>query len=193
MDTVHVKKKFTRLDLTPGLNRSAVSAAYGRMPGVVILRVPTVDDWPLWRDVRLAALADAPTAFKSTLAGWATGGEQRWRKRLAMPWTHNVVAMLDGLPVGVASGVPADDGAMELRSVWVSPEVRGQGVGDLLISAVLAWAARSAASTMRLAVVPGNDSAVGRYRRHGFVHTQALGELLPDGMTREQVMAKPLS
>ena len=41
-------------------------------------------DWWLWRELRLAALAEAPAAFSSTLAEWSGAGdtEQRWRARL---------------------------------------------------------------------------------------------------------------
>jgi ribosomal protein S18 acetylase RimI-like enzyme len=37
-----------------------------------------------------------------------------------------------------------------------------------------------------------NEEAIALYRRHGFVETGELGDLLPDGVRREQVMAKSL-
>lgn len=97
----------------------------------------------MWREVRLAALAEAPEAFKSRLEDWDNGGEAQWRARFEMPGTYNAVAVLNGRPAGMASGVPGDDGAGELRSVWVSPRARGRSVGDQLIAAVQDWAARS--------------------------------------------------
>lgn len=136
------------------------------------LRVVTTEDWPLWREVRLAALTEAPDAFKSRLADWPNGGEQRWRARLEMPETYNVVALLDDQAVGMSSGVPCDDGISELRSVWVSRAARGRGVGDRLIASVEAWARRTGATTLRLAVIPGNEAAIALYRRNGFIDTR---------------------
>ncbi|MFI0780814.1 GNAT family N-acetyltransferase [Streptomyces sp. NPDC021212] len=153
---------------------------------MVRLQVLTADDWPLWREVRLAALTDAPHAFKATLADWHRGGEERWRARLTMPGAFHVVALQDGRAVGVAGGVPGADGVRELRSVWVGPEARGLGVGDLLLAAVEGWARRSGGTTLKLAVFPGNDAAIALYRRHGFADQSV------DGVTGEQVMVKAL-
>jgi ribosomal protein S18 acetylase RimI-like enzyme len=149
-------------------------------------------EWALWRDVRLAALAQAPEAFRSRLADWAGGGERRWRERLAMADAHNIVAVRDGHAVGVARGVPDADGAAWLHSVWVSPEVRGLGVGRRLVASVEEWARGRGAAGLRLAVLPGNDAAIELYRRQGFAPTGEAGETPPDGATTELIMAKPL-
>ncbi|PZH16783.1 GNAT family N-acetyltransferase, partial [Streptomyces sp. NTH33] len=154
---------------------------------MVHLRVLTKSDWPLWREVRLAALGEAPQAFKARLADWHSGGEERWRERLEMPDAYNIVALLGGRTVAVASGLPGDSGACELRSVWVSPQARGRGVGDRLIAAVERWALQSGATTLKLAVIPGNESAIALYQRNGFIIAEELGDLLADGVTRERV------
>ncbi|MFL6124582.1 N-acetyltransferase family protein [Actinophytocola sp.] len=140
---------------------------------MVTLRVLTLDDWAVWRVVRLAALADAPHAFRVGLADWDRGGEDEWRARLALPGAHNVVAFLGDRPVGVARGVPGADGC-ELRSVWVAPEARGHGVGGRLLAEVEAWAARTGAASVRLAVFPDNTAAVALYTRHGYVPVGAV-------------------
>ncbi|MEZ5378209.1 MAG: GNAT family N-acetyltransferase [Acidimicrobiales bacterium] len=98
------------------------------------------DDWSVWREVRLAALGDAPDAFGSTLDDWVDAAPERWRSRLAdVPC--NVIAWRDGVPVGQASGTERDEaGRIELISMWVDPIARGTATVDLLVDAVATWA-----------------------------------------------------
>jgi ribosomal protein S18 acetylase RimI-like enzyme len=159
---------------------------------VIELRVLTPDDWRLWRELRQAALGEAPYAFGSRLADWQGEGdrEERWRDRLSIPGLHLVV-LLDGQPVGMASGVPEGDGVAELISMWVSPAARGHGAGDRLMSAVEQWARQSGAHTLKLAVSEGNEKAIALYQRSGFTDTGEW-ELMPDGVRRELIMEKKL-
>lgn len=156
------------------------------------LRQLSDDEWPVWRDARIAALTDAPHVFKSRLADWETTGERFWRARMERPDTYNVVAVLDDLPVGMASGVPDDEGVPWLHSMWVSPAARGQGVGARLIDSVRSWAEEAGAAVLKLAVVPANEPAIALYVKYGFVLTDEPGELLADGVTREKVMIRAL-
>ncbi|MGY4919495.1 GNAT family N-acetyltransferase [Streptomyces sp. 900116325] len=160
------------------------------------LRTLESDDWPVWRELRLAALAEAPYAFGSTPAEWQGSGdrEERWRTRLSIPGAKDFVALLDGLPVGMVSGVPGEEAEnVELISLWVNPTARGQGVGDYLIRAVERWGAERGARTLWLSVMPDNHKAAALYERHGFTDTDEPGDLLPGGVGRERVMAKSLA
>ena len=132
------------------------------------LQLLSEDDWAAWRDLRLAALREAPYAFCSTLADWQNAGESRWRKRLAdVP--YNVIAELNGRPAGMVSGVAPDrEGTAELISLWVAPFARGRGVGDALLEAVRCWAVETGATRLALQVFDGNATAKALYRRHGF-------------------------
>jgi ribosomal protein S18 acetylase RimI-like enzyme len=140
---------------------------------VIVIEEVVPDDWPCWKALRLQALADAPDAFSSTYATWQNADEARWRARLR-DVAYNVVAMDDGVPVGLSSGVDSDP--VELISLWVSPLVRGKGAGDALVRAIVAWAAPRAT---RLNVYPDNAHAIALYRRNGFVERGVVeGELV---------------
>lgn len=131
----------------------------------------TEDEWALWRDVRLRALADAPDAFGATLADWQGDGdvEERWRVRL-VDVPLNVVASVDGSAVGQVSGTAPDErGRCELVSMWVDVSVRGTGVGEALVDEVIAWAGSVGGVAVVLSVRESNTRAVELYARAGFV------------------------
>ncbi|MFD6161514.1 GNAT family N-acetyltransferase [Nocardia sp. NPDC060256] len=135
------------------------------------VRVVRSDDWQLWRELRLAALADAPYAFASRLAEWKGDGDRegRWRARLSIPGSCNVIAVLDGRPVGMVSGFPGPQtGVAELGTLWVGRSARGQGIGDCLVQAVEQWAMQLGVDVLLLTVSPDNKPAVALYRRNGF-------------------------
>ncbi|MFF2952475.1 GNAT family N-acetyltransferase [Kitasatospora sp. NPDC057965] len=175
------------------------------MIGLRVLTPADPADWPLWRDARLASLADAPYAFRVRLADWPAGGEEQWRARFArVDAVHVVAVAADGRPVGLAGGLPGPDGkrndgpdggggVSELRSVWVGPRARGLGIGDDLLGAVEEWARRRGSTSLRLAVLPGNTAAVALYRRHGFVDAGGEAGGNPANGAAERVMVKRLA
>ncbi|MDP9393568.1 MAG: GNAT family N-acetyltransferase [Actinomycetota bacterium] len=140
---------------------------------MVDVLVLTPDDWQLWRQLRLAALAEAPDAFGATLAEWSGSrdAEQRWRDRLAnVPL--NLVLTVDGEPIGMVSATaPNVDGEVELIGLWVAPSGRGRGVGSEAVQQVAAWArAEHPGRALVLSVKRDNRAARALYERHGFVN-----------------------
>ena len=143
-------------------------------------------DEALLRDLRVAALTDSPAAFGSTLQREHARSVDDWRR-----WFSPGVTFLwrDEAGAGgglVAAVVDAAGGRAELMSMWVRPDLRGHGVGDALVGAVIQWSQHQALSLL-LHVVEDNEAAAGLYLRHGF---RATGEVrvLPDGV-RELIMA----
>jgi GNAT superfamily N-acetyltransferase len=125
------------------------------------------DYWAQLRDARLAALAEAPYAFGSTLAREQQFTEQIWRERAGR---GNTFASWDGdVIVGLATGLNQGQGSWHLVGMWVSPHVRGTGVADLLVGAVLEMARESGATSVSLWVTEVNDRARAFYRRLGFL------------------------
>ncbi len=107
----------------------------------------------------------APHAFSlDVLRAGKTPWEARWRSRRFTDVAFNVLAVdAAGTAVGMVSGVEGDP--VELISLWVAPDARGRGVGDLLVRAVLGYAGTR---PTRLNVYPDNAPAIALYRRHGF-------------------------
>jgi ribosomal protein S18 acetylase RimI-like enzyme len=159
---------------------------------IVLRTLVEENDWARLRTVRRAALADAPYAFSSTLREWSDAGdtEARWRNRLtSVPF--NVVAELEDDPVGMVSCTAPEDGEVDLMSMWVAPSVRGRGVGDALIAAVIDEARRGGAQQVALAVREANRHAVALYARNGFVD-DGPWEDCPPGPAHERRMVRIL-
>lgn len=140
------------------------------------------DDWQEVRDVRLAALRDAPYAFGSTYARESRFAEADWRARLdggarfVADLADRTVGYVGVLVAEDAGGVgdaadPADPAAVDLVSMWVRPDARGAGVGTALVRAVLAWAREQGAGRVRLWVTETNVHACRLYEGLGFVRT----------------------
>lgn len=153
------------------------------------------DDWQAWRDVRLAALTEAPHAFASSLAKEQGYDEAAWRDWLHPDQGVKVVADVATTAVGlVGAWVPADRvGAVWLYSMWVRPSWRGRGVGDLLVREILAWAREHDHEQVDLWVVDGNLAAERLYRRHGFRTTDECQPYPNDPNVLEHVMTRRLS
>ncbi|HEX4754484.1 MAG TPA: GNAT family N-acetyltransferase [Candidatus Dormibacteraeota bacterium] len=153
------------------------------MTGASVHRVGP-EEWSLFREVRLAALEDAPSAFWTTAAVAGAMTEVEWRRRLAD--SACFVAVADGWPVGLAAGIDEEPGVAELISMWVDPSWRGRGVADQLMTAVSGWAAGEGLARLQLWVAVGNDTAERLYARHQFVRTGRVQAMHPDEPARRE-------
>jgi len=133
------------------------------------------DDWRVWREVRLAALADAPEAFGSSTEQEEAVPENDWR---AMTRTAAIfVATTGGAGVGVAAGLPRESaGERGLGAMWVAPSWRGRGVAAALAGAVIAWARSEDCVRIGLWVPADSPRARRFYQRQGF---RATGQARP--------------
>jgi RimJ/RimL family protein N-acetyltransferase len=138
------------------------------MSDIEIVRL-TPEDWEAFRDIRLRSLADAPSAFGTTLADASRLDITGWRLRLAdcARW----VARDGGRDVGTAGAFREGD-AIVLVGMWVDPSARRRGIGASLVDTVIRHA-RDEATCRRvvLRVTEGNAEAERLYARCGFTPT----------------------
>jgi len=161
---------------------------------MVFVRRTTMDQWQALRDIRLAALTDAPDAFLSTYAEREAFQEADWRRRISREAMFFAYASeVNGTePVGLVSGLQEIPGTVELVSLWVRPHARGRGVGEALVTAVIDWARTRNARSVHLWLTETNVHARVLYERCGFSPTGERQPLPSNSSLREVGMARPL-
>ena len=131
-------------------------------------------EWRAYRELRLRALADSPDAFVTTLAEARAREDGDWSQQVSAaadsPSQIALVAELDSGLVGLAWS-RIDDSDRErahLYQMWVAPEVRGLGVGRMLLDGAVHWAAGEGVRLLVLSVTYGASAAERLYERAGF-------------------------
>ena len=157
------------------------------------------DDWPTLRTVRLAALADSPLAFETTLAQASAYADSDWQARAlrhASADDNSMFLAFDpaGEPVGMMGAELAKDGGrVWVFAVWVAPAHRGGQAATALIDTVAAWARDTlGAAELILEVNATNARAAAFYRRCGFVATGRSRPYPHDPALTELELVKPL-
>lgn len=161
---------------------------------MVDVRAATEEDWRLLRDVRQAALADAPAAFLSTHEERTSPAEEYWRGRIASGGTFFAyLPEVNGSdPAGLVGGFQRTPGTVELVSLWVRPKARGHGVGEALVDAVIDWARAREAISVHLWLMDTNEYARMLYQRCGFSPTGERQPLPSSPDLTEIGMSRPL-
>jgi ribosomal protein S18 acetylase RimI-like enzyme len=142
----------------------------------VTLEILTPQRAIIFKDIRLRALQDTPTAFSSTYAQESRLSDAEWVARAAQ-WSNAdaaaYLAMDGGIPCGIAAGFIDNDDPTRayLASMWVAAAYRRSGVGRRLVEAILSWASARRMRTLLLTVTSNNHAAIGFYERLGFMVT----------------------
>ena len=143
---------------------------------MIEVRRAVVEEWPLVKETRLRALAEAPYAFGSTLARELGFTDEVWRQRVGEgDW---FLARAEGRVVGLAAAVTEEAHPRErqLVAVWVDPAHRGSATATSLVEAVCARARARGAAAVSSWVADGNSRARRLHERIGF---RSSGERRP--------------
>ena len=161
---------------------------------MILVREATAGEWQVLRDIRLEALRDAPDAFLSTYAEQVALEEGNWRGFISRGGTF-LAYFPEGNttePAGLVSGDLEEPSTVQLMSMWVRPQARGEGVGEALIDAVVDWAGPQNAKSVHLRVIETNKYARLLYERCGFSPTGQRQPLPPKPHLIEIGMIRPL-
>ena len=135
------------------------------------VRVLGEDEWSLYRDVRLRALAESPESFTASVDDESQQDEQFWRDRMTR--SYRLLAEQGQVPVGIVSVGPyeQDPSGQEVFGLYVVPEARGSGVSWRLVEAAAALATSNGCEHLYYWVGTDNGRAVGFAKNFGFSTT----------------------
>ncbi len=102
---------------------------------------------------------------------------------LAAPNVIFLVARRDGVAVGCGAVVCGNDGAGEIKRMWVDPAQRGDRIGIKLLDALIAASIDRRLTVLRLETGISQPEALGLYRRAGFVERGPFGDYRPDPLS----------
>lgn len=150
----------------------------------VTIRTIGPEEWPVWKQLRLRALTDAPSAFRATLEEESAQPDHWWSALIGETAEHPRgglwVAWFQGEPTGMLLGrIDEQHTELKIGAMWVAPAVRRLGVGSALIQSAVEWARKLGVPVASLWVTEENAEAVAFYQRHGFEPTDTTDVLRP--------------
>lgn len=136
---------------------------------MMIVRRTTEEDWEILKEIRLASLLDAPTAFGVSHATAAAYSDSQWRDRASnRSQAEFLLAFMHGVAIGMVGGVVSPTLEFNLIGMWVRPEYRGTVAAAALVDAIRTRAVAQGHTRVVLDVSPGNGRAAAFYRKQGF-------------------------
>lgn len=156
--------------------------------GTITIRQSNVSDAASFRELRLGALLDGPTAFSMDYDKASAQSLKHWEDTLRMDEEESAIffaennGSLVGM-TGVARGrSPKTRHAADVWGVYVTPQWRGFHIAEKMIRSCLEWAKARNVVIARLGVTTINKSAIRCYERCGFkIYATELRALLHEG------------
>lgn len=149
-------------------------------------------EWKKYREIRLEALKNTPTAFGSSYTEELEKPGAKWKDRLKESETNNLsstfFAILDGNPIGMMTIFREDKEKTKhkanLVGVYVKKEYRGKGVSAKLLEKTISWCkSKEDIKKIQLGVNTKNIPAIRFYQKNGFEITGTMKqELQVDGI-----------
>ena len=143
--------------------------------GTIVIRQSDLADVASFRELRLEALQNSPTAFSMDYGRSSHYPLKYWEDTLVMDDMESAIFFAEhndrliGM-TGIARGrSPKTKHAADIWGVYVTPPWRGLHIAEELIRSSRDWAQARQIVVLRLAVVATNKPAIRCYERCGFV------------------------
>ena len=140
----------------------------------IIIRHATAADVNSFRELRLEALKNHPTAFGADYEESASRPNEHWQERLKLEKNHEALffaeheSQLAGMTGIFRGSSKKSRHESTIWGVYVRPQWRGHNISETLVRSCLGWAKEQGLVIVKLAVVTTNRPAIRCYERCGF-------------------------
>ena len=151
----------------------SINKAVETSHGTINIRAGIPSDIIQYRDLRLSALQDSPTAFSADYQVNLSYPLSFWESRLnfdeyGIIFFAEQAGNLIGMTVIRQRESPKTKHSADIFSVYVRPEWRGLHIAEALMDSCAQWAKAREVNILKLGVMASNTSAVRCYERCGF-------------------------
>lgn len=176
-----------------------VNKTFETARGTINIREAQLSDIVQFRELRLAALQDSPTAFSADYQINLNQPMSFWEGRVT-PDEHGKLffaeyeSQLIGM-TGIRQGEsPKTEHGGYIWGIFVRPEWRGLHIAEAFIDLCIDWAMSKRMSIVKLGVMTNNTAAVRCYERCGFTiyGTEPRGILYEGKYYDEYLMSRTL-
>lgn len=143
--------------------------------------VALLNDWRVYREIRLRALQTNPEVFCSTYAREVAWTEEQWQERLNDRRCAIFGVYCADELVGMTGIYKNEAGQGVLWGSWLDPRVRGKGASEAMYRARLAWAREQGVQCILVSHRESNEASRRANQRHGFRWTHSAPRTWPDG------------
>lgn len=147
------------------------------------------EQWQKYREIRLLAIKTDPLSYTSSYEEEVELSEHEWRSRInAMSFAlvdEQVVAL-----IGLLKNQPLSvKHCAEIVSLWVKPEMRGRGIGKMLLKSIMENASSNGIKKLIVYATASQEHAIATYESAGFIATGILKkQLFKDGVYLDEVL-----
>jgi len=150
----------------------------------------TIDDWQVFKAIRLEALQNEPHFLGGEYIVESAMTDEEWKARLADPHTQAYWALYDGDKcVGLTGAVfyKEDPEAIVFIASYLPQAYRGRNLSALYYQARIAWAKNEGYKVARISHRAGNDASRGANQKFGFRYTHTEKLIWHDGSETEEL------
>lgn len=158
-----------------------------------------LEQWHIYRDLRLGALADSPDAFSTMLHEQEDRPDDYWTERIVSAGESDLdlalLATVDLVPAGLSfAKIPTSQrDQAHVFQMWVAPNFRRNGVARKLLNEIATWASKRNALCLVLDVSCGDTPAAHLYSAMGFRTIGQPQPLRPGSKLLSQTMQLDLA